>query len=305
MMSQLFFQRSGSASRASPSLPSHYSFPQRTLYTVPEHELESCASASPARLKPASPYSPRSDHGSQSLNVRDSSHSLTSSRLSDPRPSFAEEAQKPVDQGSPRRACGWTCAPRTVLHLVNLVASITILVLVAQALRSHRKLRRIRQLNGADNPWPKNMSFTPSIVLLSVGSAGVIKSAAFLVAEVRHRTKVHNSMFLIILTVCSAVMAAIWVSATVFVEMKRQNDDNFTTWACARSDAAVNHIIPYRMICDEEVGEQCTPGCVGKPLTSSQTVASQLAVAVLVVEMVLGTSSGILIILSKFYRAKA
>jgi hypothetical protein len=252
-MKYLPFRRDLPHSDAASSLSFHASFPQQTLYTVPEHELDNSASLSTYHQPSSTLCVPKNDHQGHSLNRENHSQSWTSSRTHPSTPRFTDETQTSIKQGTQRRACGWTVPPRIALHIINLAASATIIGLLAQALLSHRKLRRIRQFNGSDSAWPKQMSLTPSIILLSVASTGVFKSAVCLMAEVCCRKRLQSLSFLGMLTASSAVMGAMWLSITVFVEMKRQNHDDFATWACARSDAAVNQIVPYKAICEEEV----------------------------------------------------
>jgi hypothetical protein len=139
------------------------------------------------------------------------------------------------------------------LHLVSFAASVAIVVLLAQALMSHQNLRHVRQFSGADNAWPKPMSLSASILLLSVAVMNIVKSATFLVVEACCSTRRHNNTFFIVMTACSALLAAAWISAIVFLETNRQDDNNFATWACARSDATINAVVPYGAICSEEV----------------------------------------------------
>jgi hypothetical protein len=97
------------------------------------------------------------------------------------------------------------------------------------------------------------MSFTASIILLTAASVNVVKSASSFVVEVYYRTRPYSHRLLVVSTVSSVTMAAIWVAASVFVEVNRRNNEDFATWSCARSEAVFNQIVPYKAICDEEV----------------------------------------------------
>lgn len=254
-MVHLPFRRDRFEHRADLSPPSHCTFSSRTLYTVPEHETETFAGTEPVQHHySSSPSSPSSGHQNRFLNMRDSSHSLTPSQAHQPRAWFGCALQKPENQISwRRRAHPWTTSSQLALHIISFAASIATVTLLAQALISHQKLRHIRQFSGADNAWPKHMSLTAGIILLAAASANVVKSASFFVVEVYCRTRPHSNKLLVVSTACSLSMAAFWISASVFAEINRQNDENFATWACARSDAAFNQVVPYRAICNEEV----------------------------------------------------
>ncbi len=251
-MDHLPFNRDGRESRAAFSPPSHCLFPQRTLYTVPEQETESCVGPQSARHS-SHLSGLRGGPESQSLSMNTFLLSPTRSKAQEPAEWFPYEMQKLENHHARRRAYRWLMPVRLVLHIVNLAASIAIVTLLAQALISHQRLRFVRQFSGAGNAWPKNMSLAASLILLLAAIANVVKSVTFLIMEAHLRTRQHSNTFLVISTACSALMAAVWVPACVYVEINRQNNDDFATWACARSDAAFNQIVPYKKICNEEV----------------------------------------------------
>ena len=248
------FRQNHFQSGAVSSLPSHRPFPRRTLFTVPENETESCANLSSSR-SPSPPHLvPSNGHATQSPSRELDSCSFNSPPAYAPTPQFAQESQTFEKQGARRRrACGWIIPARLVLHIITFAASITIIGLLAQALLSHRRLRQVRQFNGSDSAWPKQMSLTPSIVLLSVASTGVVKSAICVMAEAQRRSRLQSPLFLFGLTASSAAMGALWLLTAIFVETKGRSSDDFATWACARSGAAVNQIVPYSTICNEVV----------------------------------------------------
>ncbi|KAF7510366.1 hypothetical protein GJ744_006862 [Endocarpon pusillum] len=257
----------------------HCTFPQRTLYPVPEYETENSAGTNPLQYN-SSPAPPSVKNGRQSQlrNVNNFSMSSNQSQSHVSRAWFRRMMQKPDNQNSERRAHRWRTPVYLIFHVVSLVASTAIVALIAQALISHQKLRHVRQFSGAENAWPRKMSLTASNILLTAAGVNVLKATTCSGIEVHHRTKPYSNRFLILSTVCSALMASMWVPTSVFAEVKRQSDDDFVTWACARSDTAFNQVIPYGAICHEEV------------------VASQLALVVLVIEIVLATSFAIQVI---------
>lgn len=251
-------QIGGRGSLATFPPPSQRTFPLRPLYTVPEHETGSCSGQYPAQhfFSPLSTHStPRVFHENQRLNPKDLPPSWTPFQNDESTGWFANMTQTAKNQCARRRAHRWIMSTQLALHLINFASSLAILALIAQALISHQKLRHIRQFSGADNAWPQKMSLAPSFLLLFAASTNVVKSAAFLAVEVLKGSKPSGNLYLfrIVSTACSVLMAAIWVPASVFVEINRQKTDSFTTWACARSDAAFNQIVPYRAICTEEV----------------------------------------------------
>jgi hypothetical protein len=199
-------------------------------------------------------------HKLHSLNMNSSAPTSAPSQAYGPRASFLHDVKKPENKIPWRRAHRWTIFASLALHLFNLAASTVVVALLAQALSSHHKLRHIRQFSGVDSAWPKNLSLTGSIVFLAAAATNLVKSAIFLMVEVHQRIHPHSNMFLIVLTACSAVMVAIWVSACVFVEMNRQSNEDFATWACARSDAPFNQVVPFGAICNEEVSRD---NCLG------------------------------------------
>ncbi len=255
-MNHLSFTRNESPARAHLSHPSHGVFPQRSLYTVPEQDAESWDSHS-IQYSSSTLAGPENDPERHWPNTKDLTHSHTPSQAHGLPSWLVHLMQKPEDPPSRRQAHRWTTSLHLILHLFNFAASIAIVALVGHALISHGTSRHIRQFGGADNAWPKSMSLQASIILLSAASTNVVKSAAFFAAEVRNKIRTYNKkdMFLIITAACSTTMAAIWVAASVFVEINRQRHDNFATWACARSDATLNQVVPYRAICNEEVCE--------------------------------------------------
>jgi hypothetical protein len=235
--------------------PSHCTFPPRALYTVPEYEAETFAGSKPAQHGPSSILSGHRDGDrDRDWNMRDSSHSWTYPQAQQSRAWFSCAPQKPEDATAQLcRAYQWTTPARLLFHVISFAASLATVTLLAQALISHRKLRHIRQFSGADNAWPKHMSFTASIVLLAAASVNIVKSASSFVVEVYYRTRSHSNRLLIVSTVSSVSMAAIWVAVSVFVEANRRSNEDFATWSCARSEAVFNQIVPYRAICNEEV----------------------------------------------------
>jgi hypothetical protein len=234
------------------------------------------------------------------LNMNNSPPTSAPSQAHGPRASFLHDMKKPENKIPRHRAYCWTIFASLALHLFNLAASIAVVALLAQALSLHHKLRHVRQFSGADSAWPKNLSLTGSIVLLSAAATNVVKSTTFLVVEVHQRIRPHSNMFLIVLTACSAVMVAIWVSACVFAEMNRRSNEDFATWACARSDAPFNQVVPYGAICNQEVSRDNYLDTFENLLIVMQIVSSQLAVAILVMNTVLAISSAIRVVLSKF-----
>lgn len=254
-MNYVPFRQDHHPSGAVSPLPSRFPFLQRTLFTVPENEVKSGADLHSPR-SPSSPhFMVRTCHERQQPSGGLGSSSSESPPAYELTPEFAEGSQtlEKRDSGR-RRACGWIIPTCWTLHIITLAASITIVGLLAQALRSHQKLRQIRQFNGSDSAWPSDMSLTPSIVLLSVGATSVVKCFICMMVEAQRRTRLQSPLFLLGLTASSAAMAAFWLSAAIFMETKGRNSDDFATWACARSDAAVNQIVPYRTICNEVVG---------------------------------------------------
>ena len=253
-MDHLPFSRDTLDHRATLSSSFHCTFPQRTLYPVPEHETKNFAGTNPLQYNslPAPP-SLKNERQSRLLNVNNSSMSSNHSQLHEPREWFRRMMQKPENQNSRYPAHRWRTPVYLIFHVVSLAASTAIVALIAQALISHQKLRHVRQFSGAENAWPRKMSLTASNILLTAAGVNVVKATTCSGIEVYHRTKPYSNRFLILSTVCSALMASIWVPASVFAETNRQSDDDFTTWACARSDAAFNQVIPYGAICHEEV----------------------------------------------------
>jgi hypothetical protein len=232
------------------SLPSHIHFPHR-LSPVPEHEMGSYGNTSPDQ-QPLSSLRALT-HKGQFLQNRSFSPSRTPTSANISIAWSANEMQKPVDHNLQRRMHLWTMSVHLTLHLVSFAASVAIVVLLAQALMSHQNLRHVRQFSGADNAWPKPMSLSASILLLSVAGMNIVKSATFLVVGACCNTRRHKNTFFIVMIACSALLAAAWIPAIVFLETNRQDDNNFATWACARSDAAINAVVPYGAICSEEV----------------------------------------------------
>jgi hypothetical protein len=230
------------------------SFPPRVLYAVPENE---------------------SVHGEDTCGALDSQHTPLGSRNTGEgrwtslkrlirlshRPKtpssgswMVDDLEKPIG----RRPSGqWVNIARGVLHFINLAAGVTVITLLAHALVLHHQLRHIRQFNGADSAWPKQMSLTPTILLLSIASAGVVKACIFLVLEIFPRFSRRGNFFLIFSTACAVELAAGWMSAIVVAELKKGKENDFTTWACARADASSNQVIPYGSICTEEVCISC------------------------------------------------
>jgi len=247
--------RDGFAERPASTHPSHCTFPSRTLYPVPEYEAKIFAGSKSVQHNHSSTLAgPRDGDLDRDWNMRDSSHSSTQPQAHRLRAWFSSPSQKSEDPiGQRCRAFQWTTPARLVLHVVNFAASLAMVTLLAQALISHRKLRYIRQFSGADNAWPKEMSFTASIILLAAASVNVVKSASSFVVEIYYRARSHSNRLLVVSTASSVTMATIWVAVSVFVEVNRRNDDDFATWSCARSEAVFNQIVPYRAICDEEV----------------------------------------------------
>jgi hypothetical protein len=247
--------RDGFTGRPTSTLPSHCTFPSRKLYPVPEYEAEIFAGSKSAQHDDSSTLpGPRDGDLDRDWNMRDSSRSSTSPQAHRLRAWFScplEKSEDPIGQNC--RAYQWTTPARLVLHVVSFAASLATVTLLAQALIAHRKLRYVRQFSGADNAWPKEMSFTASIILLAAASVNVVKSASFFVVEIYYRTRSHSNMLLVVSTASSITMAAIWVAVSVFVEVNRRNNEDFATWSCARSEAVFNEIVPYRAICDEEV----------------------------------------------------
>jgi hypothetical protein len=241
--------------RPASAAPSHCTFPSRKLYPVPESEAEIFAGSKSVHYDHSSTLpGPRDGNLDRVWNIEDSSYSSTYPQAHRSRAWFSCPLQKPEDPINRRcRAYHWTTPARLILHVVNFAASLAMVILLAQALISHRKLRHVRQFSGADNAWPKEMSFTASIILLTAASVNVVKSASSFVVEVYYRTRPHSHRLLVVSTVSSVTMAAIWVAASVFVEVNRRNNEDFATWSCARSEAVFNQIVPYRAICDEEV----------------------------------------------------
>lgn len=240
--------------RATLSSSFHCTFPQRTLYPVPEHETENFTGTNSLQCNSSTaPFSLQNGHQSRFLSMKNSSRSSNHSQPHETWAWFRRALQKPEDQHARHRAYRWKTPVYLVLHVVNLATSTAIMALIAQALISHRKVRQVRQFSGTDNAWPRNMTLTASYILLAAAGANVLKAATCSGIEVHHRARPYSNRFLILSTVCSALMAAIWVPASMFVETQRQSDNDFATWACARSDAAFNQVIPYKTICNEEV----------------------------------------------------
>lgn len=235
----------------------HLPFPQRTLYPVPEYETKNFAGTKPVQYN-SSPAPPSVKNGRQSqlLNANNFSMSSKHSQSHVLSTWSRRIMQKPENQNSGCRAHGWRTPVYLIFHVFSLAASTAIVALIAQALISHQKLRHVRQFSGAENAWPRNMSLTASNILLTAAGVNVLKATTCSGIEFHHRTKPYSNRFLILSTVCSALMASIWVSASALVEIKRQSDNDFVTWACARSDTAFNQVIPYGAICHEEV---CCP----------------------------------------------
>ncbi len=232
----------------------HCTFPQRTLYPVPEHEMENRAGTNPLQYDfSTAPSSLKNGHQSQFLSMSNSSTSSNHAQSHKSRAWFRLVLQKLENQDARRRAHGWRTSVYLVLHVVSLAASTAIIALIAQALISHRKTRHIRQFSGADNAWPRNMSLIASNILLTVASANVLKAATCSGIEIHHWARPYRNRFLVLSAVCSALMATMWVPAFVIAEIYRKSDNDFAAWACARSDAAFNQVIPYKAICNEEV----------------------------------------------------
>ena len=254
-MNHLPSKRDAFGYRAASSPPPYCTFPQRIIRTVPEDETESSASQYPPQNPSSTLSVAKNNHDSQPLSMEDFSTHPMHPRPHKPKAWLARQIPMPEGPNAWRRAYRWTMPAHLALHIVSFAASIAIVVLLAQALISHQNLRQIRQFSGVNNAWPKRISLTANIILLCVASTTVVKSAGCLVLELHLKTRPHSNSFLIASTTCSAFLAIVWTAATVFAEVDRQSDENLATWACARSDAAINQIIPYKAICSEEVSQ--------------------------------------------------
>ena len=279
-------------------------FPQRTLHTISEHELDNPTNVSTSQERSSSPCVPTDSRQAHSLNMELLSQSLTSSSAHAPTSHSTNGTETSGNQGDGcRQACGWTILARLVLHIISLAASVTVIGLLAQALLTHRKLRQIRQFNGSDSAWPRQMSLTPSILLLSVASTSVAKSVISIMADVHRRKRSQSFRFLVALAGGSFVIGAIWVSTGFFIEEKRKNSDDFTTWSCVRSDAAVNQIVPYKAICDEQV--RYFLHC--RALTVADTMkraAIKLGEVASYMELVIAIGCAVLALLTKYGQVK-
>lgn len=217
---------------------SYYYVPHQ-LCTVPEDETLSCAEFSPVQPSPSTLNDGRTGAEVPPYSTRDHEYSSKCPEREEAAAWFEEEPQKSLEQGRRSRATRWIMLARLVLLVVNLAGSTAILAVLVQALLSHQKLRHMGQLNGADNVWPNNMSFTSTTVLLFVAGTSIVKTATFLVADLLHGTRPRSNLFLAIMTTSAVLMAAAWVVSIVFAEIDRQNNKNFAAWACARLDGAV------------------------------------------------------------------
>jgi hypothetical protein len=253
-MSQVPSERDVVSTQPTSSPYTHVVFPQRALYTVPEHEMESPAGPTAAPCSSAVVPDPGAIPMSQLVYIRESSFSSTRSQGYGPEAWYPQKMQRHENWNRHHQAGRWMTPVRIALNIGTLMASVAIVGLLAQALVLHQKLRHVRQFSGTDDAWPKHLSLSASIFLLSSASMNIVKSATFLVIEVHRKNRTHNNRFLVICTSCSALMAAIWIAASVFAEVNKKSEGSFAVWACARSDAVFNLIVPYGQICNEEVG---------------------------------------------------
>ncbi len=232
----------------------HCTFPQRHLYPVPEHETDNFSGANPLQYNASTaPSSLKNGRQSQFLSMSNFSMSSNHSELHESRAWFRRGLPRPENRNAGRRVHRWRTSVYLVLHFISLAASTAIVALIAQALISHRKVQHVRQFSGTDNAWPRNMSLTASTILLSAAVANVVKAATCSGIEAHHWARPYNDRFLGLSAIFSALMAIMWIPASVIAEINRKRDNDFATWSCARSGAAFNQVIPYRAICNEEV----------------------------------------------------
>ncbi len=164
---------------------------------------------------------------------------------------FLLESERKIDTSS--TASRLPSIVRLVLRVLTLIASPVVVGLLVHSLQLYTSTRDIK-FSGTEESWPTSTNLSPVHFLIAVATISILTSLLALLQSLRNKFSAPISVWDIISMSCSIIILILWIASTVkFHQDDKPGKNSLIRSSCERKYSPNNHLISYKVICDEQV----------------------------------------------------